>query len=200
MNRTTILALCFWLLAACGSDDGGSSSGGTTLNPSSNPVFSIYCTGVLKNQMTGMLSENPFAWAAYPGHRSTLPPGTEILLESSFGKINGYAILFDGAISKVDADFSTGLLKDTDYISECPESGETDLVLLKTSHFFADATLSGQPCAIDAGTTMNSVSLVSNNGKSNLNVAEVKSAKIKEICGFEVAYSADMVRGDLLKK
>lgn len=198
-----ILPLAFLVLAACDSDD--SSSGGktnsTTDQPSTKEVFSKYCTGILKNDTTGMLPSGPFGWMSSNTKKKDIPAGTEILLEYSFSRTSGYAIFSDGSASKVSNQSLDGLIKDTDYTSDCPTSGKTERVLLMDSTFFANQELTGQPCTVKAGTILDSASATeSSDGKYTSDVAKVKSAQIKEICGLDVAYSSDGNSAELLLK
>ena len=181
------------LLSACGPDgDSSPGGGGIAQNPSSLPAFAGYCTGLLKTPQVGMLPAGPSAWISFQGNQADLPPGTEVLLAESFGRIEGYAILLNGTPSKVDADFQTGLLKDVDYSSGCPAGAKTAKVLLGRSTFFADKSMTGQACPLEAGTVLTSFSF-SGNGQT----AVVKDPKIKEVCGLDEAHSKDIQYADL---
>lgn len=191
--RPLLLALPL-ALVGCDDDPAGGSSN-STLNPSSQPGFSPYCTALLKVPMDGMLPAGPGAWVSSSNNKATLPVGTEIMLGRSFSKYDGFALLLSGSPSKVDSDFKTGLIKDTHFTSDCAEGKQSVTVLLLRSTFHADEGLSGQACALEAGTALTSFFFV-NSGK----VAQVGSDEIKATCGFDKGFSGDITYASLLKK
>jgi len=192
--RLLLLALPL-ALAGCDDDTTSGGSSNSTLSPSSQPAFAPYCTGLLKVPMDGMLPAGPGAWILIGSNKASLPAGAEILLGESFDKIEGFALLSSGSPSKVKSDFQTGLVKDTHFTSDCAVGKKTVFVLLQRSTFHADEGLSGQACTLEAGTALTSFFFASS-GK----VAEVKADEIKATCGFDKAFSGDIVHARLLEK
>lgn len=188
-----VLTLALALPACSGSDDdgGGHSVAGVPA------TFSAYCTGTLKRAVGLQEKDGPSAWM---GSSSTgeAPAGSTFLVEADFDKWGGFVFESDGTVLRLDGDFSTGLVKDQDFSSDCATDAstvDTDKVLLADSTFYADEKLSGTPCKLPAGTKFTGFSFVSMGS-----VATVTAPEIEAQCALKTSYSNDIVYGDLIPK
>src|SRR5512142_1359929 len=98
---------CAVALAACSSSDSGGSPQGVI--PQS---FAKYCSGTLKSDQKLMKSAGSGAWIGDGSQHASA--GTVFLVSPDFQKWSGYVLLSDGTVDKIDADFTKGLVKDTD--------------------------------------------------------------------------------------
>jgi hypothetical protein len=195
MKYHAALATTFALLlpACSGSDDDG---GGPTA-ASIPATFSAYCTGTLKQPVPIAEQDGPSAWVS-SNATGEAPAGSSFLVEADFGKWGGYLFKSGGAVLMLDTDFSTGLVKDQDFTSDCATDAttvKTERVLLADSTFYADSKLGGAPCKLPAGTKLTNISFVSNGS-----VATVSTPEIEAQCSLEPSYSNDIVYGKLIPK
>jgi hypothetical protein len=195
VSRTSTLAVAILVngLVACSGSDSGDDNGPGV---GSLEAFSAYCTGTLLVDTELMEPVGPGGWQSN-GTQGTAAAGTVFLVETSFDKWDGYIIASSGTPMKLDSDFQTGLVKDTHFTSECatdPNGVTEHKVLLAESTFFPNEDLSGTPCKLPAATEFSSFSFFGGN------TATVMAPEIKEQCGLDTAYSADMVYGSLVAK
>ncbi len=194
-SLVSCLALSF--LAACsGSGSAGGGAAGAGGSGGAPEAFAKYCAGTLKTEHKLMTAMGPGGWMGDGSHHA--PAGTTFYVAVSFGAWDGYVIQADGTPMQISApDFMAGLVKDTDFTSDCAtddkKTSSGGSVLLATATFFADAELTGKPCTLDAGTELTSLSF-SGGGA----VAWVSSAEITAECGFEPAYSEDILYASLI--
>lgn len=190
-------------IAACsGSDSSGGGpggfGGGSGSVPSGGPpaVFSPYCTGKLKVATDLMKADTAGAWM---GDGSLVAPaGTTFLVGASFSQWDGYLVLTNGVPAQLSSDFQTGLVKDTDFTSDCATDDKLSAgihVLMGDSTFHAKEDLSDEPCTLPSGTTLTSFSFL-NSGT----VATVGADEIKTTCGWDTSYSDDIHYAELILK
>jgi hypothetical protein len=132
---------------------------------------------------------------------STAGAGTTFLVSPDFGKWEGYVFASDGSPRKVDADFKTGLVKDTDFTSDCAvdpsaSSDKKHTVVLAKANIYANKDLTGTPCVIDAGTEL--TNYMFEGGFSG--PASISSNEIKAKCSLDKGYSSDLYDGYVLTK
>jgi len=191
MNPRTALLLALSVtpsIAACSSESGGKAAGAVPA------TFATYCTGTLKVAKEYMTPAGPSAWS---GMGSTVAAGTSVLVSASFDRFEAYAFLADGTPAKIEADFSKGLVAGVDFDSTCSDKGKDRAnqrtVLLARSTFFADASLGGTPCALEAGQVLTGYSFSSTGSAATISAPEIKSA-----CGFDKAYTKDVLYATLI--
>ena len=180
-------------LASCSSSDSddGSPAGGVDLG-----VLSDYCTGKLLVEQRVMTAIGHSAWGTKGSLKA--PAGTEIVVGPSFDKWRGFYYLSVGQVGMLSGDSSTGLVKDTDFTSNCA----TDVnaigvrVLLQDSTVYPNPDLSGSACVLPAGTSFKSAFSFAAGTPS----AAIIASEIKDACGYETAYSSDFVHAQLLPK
>lgn len=180
------------LVACSGSDDAGGTDVGKV--PQS---FSAYCTGITKVRLDLMKKTGPAAWAG-DNTTGSAPAGSVFLVASSFDKWEGFVFDTSGTPLKLHGDFSTGLVKDQDFTSDCAvdaQTGPTDTVLLADSHFYAEESLGGSACKLAQGTELTSFSFMATGS-----VAQVSSTEIQAECSLSTSYSKDVVYGALVPK
>ncbi len=179
-------------VAGCSSSDDGqpAAAGGAPA------AFSSYCTGTLKVEQALMFPEGAGAWS---GNGVRAAVGTEFLVSAEFGQFGGFIIQNDGTPAKLKGDFAKGLVKDTDFTSECATSADdrskTRFVLLAKAKLFANADLSGATCELDAGTTFENYAY-----SSGASSASFSSPTLAAKCGFDKGYSNNIVFGSLLTR
>ncbi|MCA9639539.1 MAG: hypothetical protein H6718_02940 [Polyangiaceae bacterium] len=191
VKRIAVSMLLGLAAAGCGSsDDSGSGGGGIDLSE-----FGGYCKGTLLVDLDVQVAVAAGTWSGNSLDDFYAPAGTEFLVSPSFDKWRGYVAYKDGNAGKLDDDFSTGLIKDQDFTSDCAVDayGSGIDVLMKDSHFYANEAQTGAPCVLPAGTQLEQLSFINTS-----EVATVSAAAIRTECGFDTAYSSDIVYAELL--
>jgi hypothetical protein len=190
---------CAVALGACSSSDSGSSPQGVIPQ-----AFAKYCSGTLKTDQKLM---HPMSGGGWQGDGTVhATAGTTFIVSPDFGHWGGYVLSSDGSVQKIDADFHTGLVKDTDFTSDCATDAALNAfsnpnVVLAKSTFYAAQDLSGAACTLEAGTTMTNFSYMSGGfGGSSSAPATVSSAEIKAQCGFDTGYTRDLEYAALVPK
>ncbi len=192
-NRMLLAALPFIALAACSSAP-------------ENPVgaipapFAKYCTGTLKVDRQLMTPMPPGGWTS---DRTTASAGSKFVLSPSFGHWEGYVFREDGAAAKISTSHSIGLVKDTDFTSDCAidtsSSGSSDsrrTVLFAKATIFVDKNLGGSSCTLESGTELTKFDYAGGfSGPGTLSSAEVKAK-----CGWDTGYSNDILYAYVLVK
>jgi hypothetical protein len=182
-------------LAACSSSsNGGGAGSANATDVSKSSTFSAFCTGTLKSDQKLMLDKGG-AWIGDGSHH--VPAGTTFLVSPDFDLWAGYVILDDGSAAKIDADFTKGLVKDTDFTSSCatdPASTQTTFVVLAKSTLRASKDLTGASCTLEAGSALADYSYESGD------VNTVGGNSVQGKCGFSPGYTKDLSGADLLKK
>jgi hypothetical protein len=189
--RVLAIALSMSLLAACSSSSDGSSGGSTG---GSIEAFSKYCTGTLKTEQKLEAASGGGGWV---GNGTKAPAGTVFLLSADFGTFGGYVIGADGKPSKIDADFTKGLVKDTDFTTDCvadPKEHQSE-VLLADATLFPKEDLSGTACTLPKATQLHNYSLSGGSA-----VTTMSSQEIKATCGLDTAYSSNAYYGALVPR
>ena len=198
LTRCSTLASALLLLHTSTGCSGSDSTGGS-VETGSLEAFSSYCTGTLKADVDLMAPDGPGGWFR-DGSQGTANAGTTFLVGTSFEKWEGYVMLSSGAPRKLDADWETGLVRDSQFTSDCATDekltdGSDRRVLLAASTFFANPELGGEPCALPVATELTSFGF-SNTGS----VANVSANEIETQCGWQKSYSADITYGELIPK
>lgn len=179
-------------MAGCSSSDGGQS---TTVGaiPAS---FSAYCTGTLKIDQELMFPAGGGAWM---GNGTKAAAGTVFLVAAEFGQFGGFVMQSDGKPAKIEGDFTKGLVKDTDFTSDCATTADdrskTKFVLLAKAKLYPNADLTGTACELEAASTFENYAY-SSSGSS----ATFSSPALAEKCGFDKGYSNDIYFGRLLTR
>jgi hypothetical protein len=150
--------------------------------------------------LTSQSLMKPTSGGAWMGDGSVdARPGSQFLVTAEEGTYGGIAFLSPTAPTKLAADFTKGLVEGVDFTSACaPAKGPTDnghLVVLAKSSLYSNASLTGTACTIDAGTELTSYS-VSNFGGPT----QVSSPVLQAQCGFNQAFSADLVYANLIAR
>lgn len=185
---TTCGALCL-ALAGCSSSD---SEAGSPGNGPGLEAYSAYCTGTLLTAQKVLTAEQSGVWSSKDA--ITAPAGTKVLMTASFDKWQGYYFVSSNRAERVSGDSATGLVKDTDFTSDCA----TDVnaigihVLLQPATLYPNQDLTGEPCVLPAATSFSSFSFV--NGAA----ASVTASEIETACGYKTGYSKDFVYAELL--
>ena len=197
---SSLILGCTVALAACSSSDGGGGSPQGVIPT----AFTTYCTGTLKTDQKLMQSNGAGAWMGNGSMHASA--GTPFLVSPDFGQWQGYVLAADGSATKIDLPFGKGLVKDTDFTSDCAtdaalsDSFHQKTVILAASHVYASKDLSGDACTLDAGTAMTNYSFMSGGlgGGSSSDPALVGSDEIKAKCGYATGYTKDMVYATLV--
>lgn len=190
--RGFALALLMPLFVACSSSSADGTPGGAT--GGSIEAFSKYCTGTLKTAQKLEVASGGGSWVS---DGSTAAAGSTFLLSAEFGVFGGYVIRADGKPAKLDADFSKGLVKDTDFTTDCaadPKEHQSE-VLLADATLFPKNDLSGTACTLPKATQLHNYSL-SGGGE----VTTMSSQEIKATCGLDTAYSKDAYYAQLVPR
>ncbi len=181
--------------AACSSEDGGGGAAGPSAEQAA--AFAAFCTGTLKVEQEIMTPSGPGAWT---GIGFKVPAGTTVYLSEDFDEWIAYTFTADGTPAKIRGDFTKGLVEDVDFTSDCVERGkERDnqrFVLLRKSTFYADESLGGEACALDAATSFTSYGFSNSGGGT----ASLQSDALASKCGFDKGYTNDMVYATLITK
>jgi hypothetical protein len=127
--------------------------------------------------------------------------GTTFYVSASFQQWKGYVLQSDGTPARIAADFAKGLVKGTDFTSDCADDTKLQgfsnpYVVLSRSTLYAKQDLSGAACVIDPGTALTNYSYMSSGSAA----AQVSSAEIQAKCGWSVAYSKDFHADNLVAK
>jgi methyl coenzyme M reductase alpha subunit len=174
-------------LFACSS----STDDSTTFDPAKLAPFSSFCTGALKVDQSLM---TPVGGGVWMGGSLMASAGTQFLISEDFSKYGGYVIQDDGTPAEIDADFSTGLVKDVDFTSTCATAGSVErFALLVQATFYANEQLTGTACTMDVATAfLTSHSYVSGDP------AEFSAPELTSKCGWSVGYTSDGIFATLL--
>jgi len=169
-----------------GDNGGGSGGGGANLT-----AFDDFCTGTLTVDKDLMV---PWSTGGWQSSNLVAHAGTKFFLEQDFGKFQGYVFQPDGSATQIDAEWNTGLVQGTDFISDCDLTNvTTHFVLLQDSNFYASEDLAGEPCTIPAGTQFSSYSF-----SSMGDVATFSGDKLESLCGLEESFTTDILYGKLV--
>lgn len=194
-----LLASCLVLTQtalACGDDD---AAGGGFQTPAA--AFDGFCRGVLvtpQNALPSLPADN----GAIAGgtNNPVAPPGTSFLLATdSFGSKNtfrGYVFVADGRAAQINGDFSTGLIKDTDFTTDCDPTKKGRDTLLVAATIRPNADLSGDPCVVPIGTDLFELS-VARTGQGPITLS---GAGLTTLCGFDKGYTDRLLEVDLVSK
>jgi hypothetical protein len=191
---------CTLVLAACSSSDSGGSPQGVIPQ-----AFASYCSGTLKTDQKLM---TPMSGGGWMGNGSLhAAAGTPFLVSTEGGQWAGYVVQADGSVDKIDADFTKGLVRDTDFTSDCATdtalhdfASDKNVVLAKST-IYATKDLTGTACTLDAGTTMTNFNYASGGfGGSSSGPSTVGSDEIKAKCGFASGYTNDLEFASLIPK
>ncbi len=193
-KRIALLAALAFAASGCSGSDGGGGGGGGAEDLSE---FSAYCTGTLLVDYDVQIASGSGSWTGSSQDAFMAPAGTHFLVSPAFGSWEGYVTYSDGKAARIDSDFSTGLVKDKDFTSDCAvdESVRGANVLLQDATFYEDETLSGEPCTLPATTVLEQFGFSSFGGP-----ASVSASAIKETCGWDQAYSDDIAYAELIPK
>ncbi|MGE0323494.1 MAG: hypothetical protein AB7K71_07000 [Polyangiaceae bacterium] len=177
--------------SGCGSDGAGSDNGGGF----DLSGFAGYCSGTLLVDHDVQIASGAGRWTGTSADDFFAPAGTEFLVSPSFDKWGGYVVYKDGTAGRVDDDFSTGLIKDQDFTSDCAIDVNTYGVdvLMQDSSLYETQALSGTRCVLPAGTVLEQLSFVNSS-----DAASVSAEAIRTQCGWDTAYSKDIAYGELL--
>jgi hypothetical protein len=126
--------------------------------------------------------------------------GTTFLVSPSFSKWEGYVVQSDGSAARITSDFAKGLVKGTDFTSDCADDAKLSAftnpyVVLTRSTLYAKQDLTGATCVLDPGTTLTQYSFMSTG-----DTAQISSDEIQAKCGFSIAYSKDFHAQTLIAK
>jgi hypothetical protein len=189
------LALVLSVAACSSSSDGGSGSPGGSSEDALAP-FAKFCRATLKTEQKIEKPAGPGGWV---GNGTKVPAGTTILLEYDFKLWGGYVMTNEGP-QKIAADFTKGLVKDTDFTSDCakePDFGSRHLVVLAKSNVFADKSLTGSACVLQPGTDFSDYGFSSGGSGAP---SQFQSTQLKTICGFDQGYTNDLTYGNLVTR
>jgi hypothetical protein len=163
--------------------------------PGDLSAFGTFCTGTLLKQSDIMSAQPPAGWS---GNGQSVPAGTTVLIGASFNMWNAFGFLSNGTVFEVSAPFATGLVKDTDFASDCATASKLSFVgtsiLLLDATFYATQDLTGTPCPLKKGTVLTSLSYITGSP------ASVGSDEIQSTCKLSTAYSNDIMYGSLIVK
>lgn len=191
-----IVCLPLWLLlaaSACATDEDGR-SGGPADAQALDPVFDNVCRGTMVHAATVLPSQGPGQWGGVePPQIAAYQP---FMIASSGGRIEGYIALPGNQVGQIQGDFTKGLVKDTDFTTECNLGGEAKLTALRAATIYPDAGLTGAPCTIPIGTRFPDHAFSRVAGGP----ATFSSTLLTKMCGFQQGYTADLVYGSLLLK
>jgi len=129
------------------------------------------------------------------------PAGSTFLVGAELDLWQGYVVQADGTPARIDADFSKGLVKDTDFTADCATDAKRadalsqHLVLLASATLYPNKDFSGAACTLDAGTELTNYAI----GGSNDGVS-VSSPEVKSKCAVDQAYSKTLIYGELVAK
>jgi len=191
---------CAVALGACSSSDGGGGSPQGVIPQ----AFDKYCVGTLKADQKLMKPMNGGGWMGDGTLRASA--GTTFLVSVDFHQWSGFVVQQDGSVAKIDQDFDKGLVKDTDFTSDCATDAalqpfaQNPKVLLKASTLYPTKDMSGTACTVDAGTSLTTFMYSSGGFGSTPEPAQVGADEIKAKCGYESGYSNDFSYGELLPK
>lgn len=157
-------------------------------------AFGAYCKGKLLAAKDVQLAQGPAVWSSNGAAGYRAPAGAEFLVSASFDKWTGYLVYSDGKVAKIAG--SAGLVKDTDFTSDCA----TDVnaigvsVLLRASTFYAQQDLSGEPCTLPVATEFKSFSFSAGSPST------VSGDALKAQCALDTSFSDDIIYGKLYAK
>lgn len=195
MPRALASVLLTLLLAGsgCVNDEDGR-AGGPADAQALDPVFDNVCRGVMAHPATVLPSQGPGQWGGVEPPR--LAAYQPFMLASAGGRIEGYLALPGNQLGQIQPDAATGLVKDTDFTTDCNLAGEAKLTALRAATFYPDPELTGAPCTVPIGTRFPDHSFSRVAGGP----ATFSSTLLMKICGFQQGYSTDLVFGSLLLK
>lgn len=195
MPRPIVSVSLSLLLAAsaCATDEDGR-SGGPADAQALDPVFDNVCRGTMLHSATVLPSQGPGTWGGVePPQLSASQP---FMLASAGGRIEGYLALPGNQVGQIQGDSTKGLVKDTDFTTDCNLAGEAKLTALRAATVYPDADLAGTPCNVPIGTRFPDHSFSRVGGGP----ATFSSTLLTKLCGFQQGYTADLVYASLLLK
>jgi len=188
--------VCLVALLGCSSSGGaaGDGPGGQSVPA----AFSAYCTATLQTTQP-VYAEGPSGSWIQQGTQSA-SAGTAFLLEASLGSWDGFVFAADGTPSKIEPANGT-LVEGTDFTSGCaptmvPPQTSTVMVLLADATLYPDASLTGTPCTMPAGTAITNEMFTINAQY----VAQLTSPEVQSKCGVSTAYANKVAFGQLITK
>ena len=157
------------------------------------PQFSRTAT----TDWTGSIMEGGgTAWGG--ANNPNAPPGTRFLLaDDSFGsspKYRGYLFVADGRAAQMSGDFSKGLIKDTDFTTDCDASKQGRDTLLVAAVLRPQPDLTGDPCTLPAGTDIEKISVT----RTAEGPVVFAGAELTALCGLEKAYAGSVTAVPLI--
>ena len=176
-------------LLACSSDDG---PGKYSTIPA---AFSKYCTGTLKGEHE-LLEAKGSGWEGGMGSPDAAA-GSIFALGDQYGGWAGYVFQSDGEPFLIDTESGKGLTEGTDFTTDCALDGvlTKETVLMTEATLYANEQLTGVACKIPAATPLTNMWF-----SYDFVVAKVSANEVKQLCGWDEAYSKSFVYAELLVK
>lgn len=179
--------------SACATDEDGR-SGGPADAQALDPVFDNVCRGTMTHPATVLPAQGPGQWGAFePPQLAAYQP---FMLASSGGRIEGYLALPGNQLGQIQGDFTKGLVKDTDFTTDCNLAGEAKLTNLRAATFYPNPDLTGEACTIPIGTRFPDHAFSRVGGGA----ATFSSTLLLKTCGFQQGYTTDLIYAQLLLK
>jgi len=179
--------------------DGGSDGGALSFEGGAQPAgFSAYCTGSL---LTPQAIQK---WTGVDSFVSagTAPVGTSIYPVYSIG--SHWAAVVIGADGSAAETPAASLVPGTDFSTSCKTDNvamtSVHAVLVQKASFYADASLSGNPCIVAAGTDVTGDTISPLFGDGGLYASVIMGDRINAACGMSKAYSPDIAFENLVSK
>jgi len=184
--------------SAAGSDEGTTADAGGAPSsgaPQASPPFTAVCAGRL---LTSQKLMNPGSASGWDSTSDSAPAGTVFLVGlNAANRFTGYVVSGAQPRKIAEPSLSTGLALGVDFESACvtaPTSATKAFVVLAASTFYADRSLTGAACTVEAGAELGSYSF------SGGPTSTMTSTDLRTCCGFSPGYTKDLVYGFVVKK
>lgn len=198
LRRIAACAFVALAVPACSEDDDAGNGG----FKAADPAFDGICRGVLRTSQKALpslpVSGGGIGWGGV--NNPVAPSGTSFLLATdSFGSkitYRGYLFVADGRAAQMNGDFTEGLIKDTDFTTDCDATKKGRDTLLVATVVRPNADLTGDACTLPLGTDIFELS-VARTGQGPITLA---GAGLGTLCGFEKGYTDSLLEVDLITK